>query len=486
MLAALACVTFAQVDDCHCNVVLLLDASGSILPEDWKVIQTFAKTIVNALGPRMGPKDSDSKLGIVTFSNEANMDFAIGYNQQAMLTKIDSLQKTTGLTYTHKGIKMAMDMLLASVANYADKDDVCMTIKLLTDGDPTEDAPADAAADLARKNNITIVAIGVGSGVDMDNIKKMASAPISQNALHIDDYKSLDQIAHALYDKCDNPNPPAVNNSILCTCDVLVVLDSSGSITATNWQLMKDYAQIYFHAFRARMQRSTVRMGLIIFSDNAVLTQPMTFDYNALIKATKAAPFLAGSTNTAAALQLARTNLMQNQRKNLTCQRIQVLTDGISNSYQLTVDTAAALKSKDNVRITAVGIGKNLNNRELTAMASVPLADNLFMLSDFNNLTALAHKLADVCDEDLNTTTTAVPVDPCHCDLYLVLDASGSIDATEWNGVLSFVRGIINAVKAYLGPKDVRVSLIVYSTTAKVAVNPSYNYNELMGALSTL
>lgn len=46
---------------------------------------------------------------------------------------------------------------------------------IFTDGAPNDPAAAKSAADQAKKSNITIFAIGIGSSIDQENLKQMAS-----------------------------------------------------------------------------------------------------------------------------------------------------------------------------------------------------------------------------------------------------------------------------------------------------------------------
>jgi len=463
--------------------MLVLDASGSILQEDWPKVQTFAKTVVDQLntGNKLGP--NGSRVGIVTFGNTATLVQPLTTDAQLLYTAIANLQKTTGTTNTAAALTTATNNLVA----LRQPNTQCQTIKLMTDGMSNEPTMTQQAGDAAIAQNITVVAIGVGPMVNQTELELIASEPVSKNAMELTDFTGLDQLAHALFDRCAVPVPPALNVTQECECDVMIVLDGSGSVPPTEWERMRDFARVYANAFKARMDSQDVRMGLITYSTTAILNSGLTYDYKALLAAINAAVRPGGSTNTAAAITMAAQELIQNQRANLTCQTMKVVTDGYSNNPAATARAAYTAKTTYQIEILAVGIGSGVSRQELTAIASEPLADNLILLQNFSNLTVAAHKLADVCDLTLNGTTDTVAIDDlCHCDLYMLLDSSAATTTAEWQNMQQFAQGMVSNLYNYLGPQDVRVTIITFATTATVVVKQSSNYNELMGAINNM
>jgi len=483
ILALMPVQTIAQADDCFCDVILVLDASGSIQQEDWPKVQSFASVIVNDLaqGGKLGA--NGTRVGLVTFSNTAQLDLPLTGDATTLQNAIQALQKTSGTTNTAAAIQVATNELVSKKR----EPDACQTIKVVTDG--MSNVPEDTlnAAAAAKAANISVVAIGVGPYSNSTELNLVASEPKTKNALELSDFTGLDQLAHALFDKCASPQPPALNITQRCECDVMIVLDSSGSIPPSEWEKVRDFARVFANAYKSRLLTKNVRMGLVTYSTQPVLNVALTYDYSQILAGINNAPRLGGTTNTADALSMASNELIQNQRQQLQCQTIKIVTDGRSNDPAATARVAYAIKNGKQQEIVAVGVGTGISRQELTAMASEPLADNMLVLADFTNLTLVAHSLADKCDATIdNSTDTPDTTDICHCDLYMLLDSSGQISTTEWASMKKFAQNMIGNLYNYLSPTDVRITVIQYATTANVVVKQSANYNELMGAVSNM
>ena len=68
-----------------------------------------------------------------------------------------------------------------------------------------------------------------------------------------------------------------------------------------------------------------------------------------------------------------------------------VLTDGKSNRQKYKATTEAKLLKDDKVEIFTFGIGKNVNDYELVAIASQPTKTHKFRVERFDDLSSLSH-----------------------------------------------------------------------------------------------
>ena len=169
----------------------------------------------------------------------------------------------------------------------------------------------------------------------------------------------------------------AVNISTDCSVsglDIYFVMDESGSVGSSNYQLMKQFVYNTVNEFDIGADETQV--GVISFSSYAQVQFYLNtyHDKSALLTAINNLPYSGGSTDTAAALNLLEQSgfTSANGGRPLTqaIPRVAVvITDGRSGG-----DTAAAAQSAHDAGITilAVGIGSNVDNDELTAIASDP------------------------------------------------------------------------------------------------------------------
>ena len=74
------------------------------------------------------------------------------------------------------------------------------------------------------------------------------------------------------------------------------------------------------------------------------------------------------------------------------------LTDGRSNRQNYIPATEARLLRNGGVEIFVFGIGSQVNNLELIAIASLPIHSHKFRVETFNDLTSLSHLItSELC-----------------------------------------------------------------------------------------
>ena len=170
--------------------------------------------------------------------------------------------------------------------------------------------------------------------------------------------------------------------------DLIFVLDSSGSIGRSNFQLIRDFvSNVIIHS---DIGPDKTRVGVVLFSASASvqfqlnthLTKPSLLDAVAHI------PFTGKRTNTAAGInlsvQLFNTTFGARPRSSGTPRIVIVLTDGRSNVPQETI-AAAERSHAANIISYVVGLGKIINVTELNAIASDPKNQYVHLLETFNN-----------------------------------------------------------------------------------------------------
>ena len=136
----------------------------------------------------------------------------------------------------------------------------------------------------------------------------------------------------------------------------------------------------------------------IRFSDNAEVEFNLKHfsERKIIIRAIRRIPYRRGTTNTADAIRLARTEVFNGangDRANAPNLMI-VLTDGSSNDNVATLKEAELARS-EGTHIISVGIGDWLNKIELESLASYPAAVNVIFAADYDTLNTLLKPLRD-------------------------------------------------------------------------------------------
>ena len=159
----------------------------------------------------------------------------------------------------------------------------------------------------------------------------------------------------------------------------MFVLDASGSINSSNFEIMKNFV---VNVTRSLESTPDSKVGVIRFSGSAEVIIPLAANQNLSDLATQvqAIRYTGGGTATHEALELMITELLA---ANDSAAPIGILlTDGRSNYEGLTLAEAARVH-KEGISMYTFGIG-NTNEEELQAIASAPFYDYSFYISSFD------------------------------------------------------------------------------------------------------
>ena len=166
--------------------------------------------------------------------------------------------------------------------------------------------------------------------------------------------------------------------------DVVFVIDESGSIGSTQFQLIREFTANFTTELIHNSPNSAV--GVILYDSNAhVHFNLLTYtSLNALLSAINNLPYNGGGTNTAEALTLLLSTAQDGTLgiRNNSSKVAIVITDGISNSQSATLSAAAALHAANIFDVYAVGVDA-ADMTELQGIASS--TEFVFFTNSFNN-----------------------------------------------------------------------------------------------------
>ena len=169
------------------DVGFILDSSGS-LAKDYGKEKDFLKT----LAATFGVSSNGSRAGVVTFSYYTK--HSIKMNDHTDLTSfnaaVDKIPLMGSTTRIDKALRLTQKEMF-SIAN-GGRPGVPKVLILLTDGTQTKDAGAEdpgVVADELRKDGINIIVVGIGQGVNRDELVQMAGS--SDNAYSAASFSEL-------------------------------------------------------------------------------------------------------------------------------------------------------------------------------------------------------------------------------------------------------------------------------------------------------
>ncbi|KAK3092481.1 hypothetical protein FSP39_003428 [Pinctada imbricata] len=193
----------------------------------------------------------------------------------------------------------------------------------------------------------------------------------------------------------------------------MLVLDESGSITLTNFGKMLTFSEDLVQSLNIGTGEAMIAFLTYSYSTR------VHFDFNtystktAVINAISNVDYSSGGTNTADALETARLHYATayGKRDNALSLAI-VLTDGKSNDKSSTLAQAQKLLDHG-VTVYCIGIGSNLDEEELKAIASNPNDHYLISSTDFDELTTKITGLVEsLCINNVIPTFTT-----CHMEI---------------------------------------------------------------------
>ncbi|VDI02352.1 Hypothetical predicted protein [Mytilus galloprovincialis] len=399
------------------DLAFVIDSSRSISRNDFEKQIQFVNDIVDFLD--VG--SDETRVAAVSFSNHLFPQF--GFNDYT--TKTDVLGAINGIkhsmgdaTRTYLALEHTHQTLFAP--GNGERPDVVDVVVVLTDGATNpgsydrltgsqgKQKTQNEAAKI-KERGAFIFAIGVGRGVDVNELNGISSDPDQRFTIQVSGFNELnsDEVKQMLLKRAcveiettpaPTPAPTTTPKQKTEDCkellaDIFFVLDQSSSIkTEANFNKtlhfvtgVIDYLQV---------SPSETQVGALKFSDKPEMQFHLT-DYTDKQEAASAVSRIkwkGGNTYLDKALRMLRTeglNKAYGSRDDVP-QIAVIITDGVSTNPYETKKELAKLHSL-NYLLFAIGVGPYRDPAELARIANDP--DNVFEVESPNGLQAIRESL---------------------------------------------------------------------------------------------
>lgn len=135
---------------------------------------------------------NDTRVGVIRYSTRASVmfDFQFSADNNILLLKetFDNIQPAEGETKTERALQLALTDLFSAEGG-SRPEDVPKILVVITNG-RSESALAVARASMALKeNHVTIVSVGIGEEVDIEELLSMAST--ADDAIRVSTFAAL-------------------------------------------------------------------------------------------------------------------------------------------------------------------------------------------------------------------------------------------------------------------------------------------------------
>ncbi|KAL3889638.1 hypothetical protein ACJMK2_001974 [Sinanodonta woodiana] len=474
------------------DIVFVVDGSGSERMANFQKQLAFIQNFTGQF--EIGR--NKTQVSLVTFSTDVTNEFNLNTysNKSDVLSAISRVHYPNGETYTH----LALDYvrLHSLTPQNGSRNGISKIVIVLTDGKSNEEVlTAQAAALLKQIRDVTVVAIGIGDGVDPKELAMIAS-----NKNHTFTVPSFDLLQTIYKDLTD---------TTCHTCgqgpaDIFFLLDSSGSEGTVNFRKQLEFTNTVANEFD--FGPDSTQIGLGTFATGATLEIPINRYHTKeeFIQNVLRVPFKDGESNLHLGLDMARLQLSESTLTVNSHRFVIILTDGRSLEHELTVQVAKRLHWAG-IETFVIGIGNDVDENELLDVASD--RTHVFRVNTFDQLDTIHRQIVDrICvaktvfttttprpttkptttlkpttPTTMGTTTTTKPAcGPKVADILFILDSSDSEGPENFKKILDFVYNF--ARQFAIGVNNVLFSLITYSSN----VNVRFHFNTYTSRNSVL
>ncbi|CAG2240336.1 COL6A [Mytilus edulis] len=180
----------------------------------------------------------------------------------------------------------------------------------------------------------------------------------------------------------------------LTKVDIVIILDSSASVSDDNYQKMKNFCKDFLK--NADLDSRNIQVGIVSYSSSVHIEFQMN-DYTTsqdIMDAIDAIPYRNGSKNTADGLRIMRSQMFtaSNGDRDSVPNVVLILTDGWSNTTSRGTIFEAEQARAEGVHIYCIGIGLR-DTSEFNDMASEPASENSFHVQEFDDLAAVGDQV---------------------------------------------------------------------------------------------
>jgi len=348
---------------------------------------------------------------------------------------------------------------------------------VITDGESAGNSPPGYAADEARAQGITLIAVGIN---DYNHEELLAITGGDQERVsEVEDFDALADRAEVVAQSVCYTDP------LFCPLDILFVNDASSSIGHEDYQKSLDFMISTLGKLAYEINRGDVYVGVLTYDDVPEVVLPFgQYDYQDLAGKIRALQnsYDGGNTKIGRAITLGRQHYLERGRRGVESKMV-VITDGISHD-SVTEPSAAARSS--GIELFAIGVAHydidQLNDIADSNQDNVVLVENYDALND-----PLRTMIALNCD-----APPEPPPEPCvnimmDFDLMFVNDESRSIAKGNYPKSLNFMSEILKGFKKHIDDGSVRVGVLTYGKRSELRIPlGQYSFDSLSSNIKNL
>jgi len=227
-------------------------------------------------------------------------------------------------------------------------------------------------------------------------VKKVFRPALGEGSCPAPDSDERREVTKCAEQLCQETNPPLACAS---NVDVLLVLDSSGSVSSQGFDHVKTFAEEVAQRIVETPTGATAgaQVGVLTFADGTTVVQELTAQTSALKNSISGLQWDRTATNMGEALTTAADKIQFTARENVP-KFVVVVTDGMPESAYIVGQEARRLRELK-TRLMFVIVGDTMSEIALRRWSSWPYRENVVKVDDWASLNSLkaTELVANIC-----------------------------------------------------------------------------------------
>uniref|UniRef100_A0A452UTT0 Collagen type VI alpha 6 chain n=1 Tax=Ursus maritimus TaxID=29073 RepID=A0A452UTT0_URSMA len=482
----------------YADVVFLVDSSDQLGTKSFPLVKAFIHKTVSGL-----PVDAHKyRVALAQYSDRLHSEFQLA-TFKSRNTMLNHLKKNFGFLggslRTGHALREAHRTFFSAPAGGRDKKQFPPILVVLASAQSEDDV--EEASKALREDGVRIVSVGLQSASE-EELKAMATSRFHFNLRSARDLGAFSQNMTQIIKEATQYRDGAADDILVEVCqgpsvaDVVFLLDVSVNGSQEDFEYLKEFLEESVSALD--IKEHCMRVGLVTYSNETKVINSLSRGVNkseVLQNIQNLSP-RAGKAYTGAAIRKIRKEVFSarnGSRKNQGVPQIAVLVTHRPSEDNVT--KAAVNLRREGVTIFTMGI-EGASDSQLEKIASHPAEQHVSKLKTFSDLAAhnqtflkklrnqITHTVS-VFSERTETLKSGC-VDTEEADIYLLIDGSGSTQATDFHEMKTFLSEVVGMFN--IAPQKVRVGAVQYADSwdLEFEINKYTNKHDLGKAVENI
>uniref|UniRef100_A0A8D2BF46 VWFA domain-containing protein n=1 Tax=Sus scrofa TaxID=9823 RepID=A0A8D2BF46_PIG len=454
----------------YADVVFLVDSSDHLGIKSFPWVKMFINKMISSL-----PIEADKyRVGLAQYSDGLHSEFQLG-TFKSKGPMLNHLKKNFGFLGGSLRIGNALQEVHRTYfSSRRDRKQYPPILVVMASAD-SEDA-VEEAAEALRKDGVRIISVGM-QRVSEETLKAMATGQFRYNLRTVRDLSAFSQNMTQILKDVAQYKDGTVNDILVEVCkgssvaDVVFLLDVSINGSWEDFDYLKEFLEESVSALD--IKENCMRVSLVAYSNETKVLNPLSRGINKseILQHIQSLSPRTGKVYTGAALRKIRKDVFTAQngsRKNQGVPQIAVLVTHSPSADNVT--KAAVNLRRQGVTVFTLGM-EGASDTQLEKIASHPAEQYISKLKSFSDLAAHNQTFLKKLRKQITHTVSVLSewtetlksgcVDTEEADIYLLIDGSGSTQATDFQEMKTFLSDVVGMFN--IAPQKVRVGAVQYA-----------------------